>query len=268
MATRLKPLFLLAIAAAAVGCWGGDGGRADTQAAAEAYSFDAKEGTGDSEWDSEAISDDREQVVTLQDRVRATWGENYEIIGSDSGEVLGEPASPILLLNDKDLRIGEGDEFDLHQVAVYDQVEDRLVGVGFRSLYLVPSPDAHASYKTYLDVAQSVSKVFGDWNGYFYVYDHNENGRDEVIGLSLSGMDFVLRIYEYHDGAFRSVFPYIAGSATLALEAPAPGELVTYRRDFSVVDRVAFLRSRYQWDPETALYQLNGVQSVDEYPEP
>ncbi len=56
--------------------------------------------------------------------------------------------------------------------------------------------------KNYLNIIKSLEKKLGKWNGYFYLCDLNKNGINEIFIFYLTGMDFVLDVYEYKDGKF------------------------------------------------------------------
>lgn len=271
MDTKSQLLCVVVLAVVVAACTAGNGAKTTRTKPGESGSLGVREidASGDSDNTAQdPISTIEEENVALEDRVADQLGANYEIIGVDSGAVLGGMTSPILLLNNKQLRVGEGDELDLHAVVVYDEQNKELVDVGFWTFRLNPSAEAHASHKTYLDVAKSVSEVFGTWNGYFFVHDHNANGREEIIGMRLSGMDFLPAIYEYHEGSFRSVVPDMAGRVTLALEAPAPGTIVVYEPDYEERKPQQFCRSRLVWSAESRSYELDDEEMVAEYPVP
>ena len=64
-----------------------------------------------------------------------------------------------------------------------------------------------------LAIIKSFRLGVAEWNGYSYNFDFNRNGRDEILFLTLSGYIFIVRIFEYIDGEFRTVLEYPSGSS-------------------------------------------------------
>ena len=124
---------------------------------------------------------------------------------------------------------------------------------------LLARDEAHPIYAYYHEIVLMPSSVFGEWNGYFYVHDHNGNGRDEVIAMQLAGSHFVPLIYEYHDGEFRSVMPHSErGTITAGWEAPERGRIVVFERD----GEGRLVRFAYVWDPGINEYREESREEI------
>lgn len=134
----------------------------------------------------------------------------------------------LYLLNDSRMHVGSSrDMLHLHKLLAYDEKQGKMIEHPFSTEII--------DFKSALDQMIPLESKFGSWDGYFYIYDLNQNGVDEIIGFNLGASQFIPQIYEYQDGAFVEVLDYWDYSGQFAcIKFPAAKQIQIFGMEISM----------------------------------
>lgn len=138
-------------------------------------------------------------------------GEDLDLNSIFSNQVKGY----ILLYFKKDNLTNSGhDEY----IAFYKEdtgTENKNNDIGKVCVFIIKNNKISTSYdlntwslgykKKDLQIINDSSAVFGKWDGYCYINDINNNGVNDIIFFTSSGIGFSLNIYEFKNNNFRII---------------------------------------------------------------
>jgi hypothetical protein len=114
-------------------------------------------------------------------------------------------------------------------------------------------------YEDELEIIEDEKLNFGEWDGFCYVDDFNENGLDELLYFVLTGRGFFMAIYEYKDGSFETVLIGPESGQLSKIETEVIGDKKIIRLyDYGGKDIPTGHRGwyNYSWNPEKGSYEI------------
>ena len=166
----------------------------------------------------------------------------------------------LFLLNDTKRHLGNPEDIvDLHKVLAYDEQHGKMIEHPYRTGFV--------NHKPYLLPIIALESKLGSWNGYFYTYDLNQNGVDEIIGFGLFSSQFFPEIYEYRDGGFVKMLDYADYSGLFSrIEIPGERQIKIFGYGDSDALPRRYPWKLYEWNEEEQRYAIIEEGSVTELP--
>lgn len=192
--------------------------------------------------------------LSLVDLLENEYGIRYSIVREFNQSVADDSTATLAMINSPSHPNEDGTD-GLMSIGP----TNTITNLDYGSSFISPPPNELSILDYYYEIATMMEPVFGEWNGYFYVHDHNGNGMEEVIAVQLAGARFGPVIFEYHDGEFKRVLPYDSrGTLTIGWEAPAEGVLVIYES----AEEAGATRFEYVWNEDEAVYELASQTAI------
>lgn len=153
-------------------------------------------------------------------------------------------------------------ELNLNKLLAYDEERGKMIEVPYWMEFL---SEDNKYDRFLLEPILSVEAKLGPWNGYFYTYDLNRNGVDEIIGFIIGGSCFFPEVYEYQDGAFVATLGYTDPSGLFCrIEFPKERQIKIYGygEEWDILPEYPW--KLYEWSEEERRYVIikEGVVGV------
>ena len=166
----------------------------------------------------------------------------------------------LFLLNDTRRHLGsEKHKLNLHILLAYDENQGKMIEHPYRTGFVDDD---------LLKRIKPLELILGSWNGYFYTYDLNQNGVDELVGFGFFSADFSPAIYEYQDGGFAQILDYSDPSGFFVrVEFPKEKQIKIYGNgDLDAIPR-KYPWKLYEWSEDERRYVIIEEGSVTELPQ-
>jgi len=138
-------------------------------------------------------------------------------------------------------------KLNLHKLLAYDENQGKMIEHPYSTEII--------DFESALERIIPLESKLGSWNGYFYIYDLNQNGVDELIGFNLGASQFIPEIYEYQDGAFVKILDYWDCSGQFAsIKFPAKGQIKIF--GYGEYDDGPYPWKLYEWSEEERRYVI------------
>lgn len=166
----------------------------------------------------------------------------------------------LFLLNDTKRHYGNpNDILNLHKLLAYDEERGKMIELPYWTGFV--------NHEPYLLPIIALESKLGSWNGYFYTYDLNQNGVDEIIGFGLFSSQFFPEIYEYRDGGFVKMLDYADYSGLFSrIEIPGERQIKIFGYGDSDALPRRYPWKLYEWNEEEQRYAIIEEGSVTELP--
>lgn len=194
-----------------------------------------------------------------------TLGGRYTVLGESSADLGLGFRSRLIMLNDERFVNSARQRENMHRILI-ETAPDK-----FQMFLMGSAPLTDGTLPLILDAEERIvaelTPTLGEWNGYFFVADHNGNGVDEFVTLALGGSQYAPVIYEYANGGLNDVLdPFTDVGFTVAVQTPEPRAIVVY--DFSPNrEGLPYRRLVFEWSEETGLYERISSTPVASFPE-
>jgi hypothetical protein len=192
-------------------------------------------------------------------------GGRYTVIGESSADLGLGFRSILIMLNDERFVNSARQRENMYRILI-ETARDK-----FQMFLMGSAPLTDGTLPLILDandrIVAELTPTLGEWNGYFFVADHNQNGVDEIIILRLGGNTYAPEFWEYRNGELVLVLdPYDHAARVVAMEAPEPRTVIIYDVAFDRSE-LPYLRQVFQWNDETKRYEHISAEPVNEFPE-
>jgi hypothetical protein len=111
--------------------------------------------------------------------------------------------------------------------------------------------------KSDLQIISNISPDFGKWDGYCYIRDINNNGVNEIIFFSTSGIGLGFNIYEYNKNNFKIALNGSEDGMLTKIETEIISNVITiklYGGIFKEKKKSYRYWYRYVWNNKTGVY--------------
>ena len=138
----------------------------------------------------------------------------------------------------------------LYEKIIIYQVKDSTI-INQYSIY-------ENAYFDYNEIDQSdikkLESFFGKWNGYFYLFDLNKNGVNEIIFFPYGGLGLGMCIYEFKDNKFISLAD-TASYHNVSINVDTKESSFTFQISPNYEDRYRGIKLiRFVWDKMNGKY--------------
>jgi hypothetical protein len=192
-------------------------------------------------------------------------GKRFEIIGESFADFGLGFESRVIALRDDRLSSVEGSKPKMGRLLI-ETAADR-----YKDYVIIVDPHQADSWQLVADgKARTIEKlkpILGEWNGYFFVHDHNSNGVDEIVHFAAGGVQYIPMVWEYQDGELKEVLDAASHvSISLLVEMPQPGTVIVYHTLLNTGEE-EYLRETFVWNEQSGRYEHTNSEPVDSVPE-